>query len=126
MSAQEILGRLGLAEVNSGACGADWLAAPGGGELSSINPATGGVLARVSMASAADDDAVVVVVEVGPGAPERLWKHRAMNYRLVGNLGVAVVHSRHEPVGPRAAGPLDLVGDDATAVDDITHASVRT
>ncbi|MBI4893093.1 MAG: aldehyde dehydrogenase family protein [Acidobacteria bacterium] len=59
MSAQEILARLGLAESNSGACGAAWMAAPGGGELKSLNPATGEVLARVQMATAEDYEAVV-------------------------------------------------------------------
>jgi aldehyde dehydrogenase (NAD+) len=59
MSVSAILGRLGLSEVNSGACGAAWITAPAGGELTSINPTTGEAIARVAMASPADYDAVM-------------------------------------------------------------------
>ncbi len=54
-----VLERLGIAEVNSGACGVDWIEAPGGGELSSVNPADGTVIAKVRMASAEDYERVV-------------------------------------------------------------------
>ena len=54
MSVTAILSRLGLSESNSGACGAGWIPSPGGGELVSLNPATGEPLARVMMASEAD------------------------------------------------------------------------
>ena len=47
----ELLDRLRLSEINSGACHADWVAEPGGAELSSFNPATGKPIARVVMAS---------------------------------------------------------------------------
>ena len=54
-----ILERLGIEEVNSGACGVDWLSAPGGGELISTNPSGGGTLGRVRMADARDYDRIV-------------------------------------------------------------------
>jgi aldehyde dehydrogenase (NAD+) len=59
MSVEEILNRLGIQPLNSGACGAGWLEAPGGGELRSLNPATGAPIASVAMASASDYDAVM-------------------------------------------------------------------
>jgi aldehyde dehydrogenase (NAD+) len=59
MSQSEILGRLGISEVNSGACWGEWIARPSGGELVSINPADGRALARVEMASEADYEEVV-------------------------------------------------------------------
>lgn len=55
----DLLRRLGLGPINSGVCGADWIDAPGSGELESINPATGKPLARVRLASRSDYDAVV-------------------------------------------------------------------
>jgi aldehyde dehydrogenase (NAD+) len=54
MESREILARLGIGEMNSGACGAQWIANPSGGELSSYNPSDGRPLARVAMASADD------------------------------------------------------------------------
>ncbi|QOY85501.1 L-piperidine-6-carboxylate dehydrogenase [Paludibaculum fermentans] len=59
MSVEEILNRLGIQPLNSGACGAGWLETPGGGELRSLNPATGAPIASVAMASAADYDTVM-------------------------------------------------------------------
>ena len=59
MSVTAILNRLGLSDSNSGACGADWIASPGGGDLVSLNPATGEPLARVMMASEADYERVI-------------------------------------------------------------------
>ncbi len=59
MSVTAILNRLGLSELNSGACGTDWIASPGGGELVSLNPATGESLARVMMASEADYERII-------------------------------------------------------------------
>jgi len=53
-----ILQRLGIGDVNSGACGAGWIKEPSGGELVSTNPADGSVIARVQMASESDYDAV--------------------------------------------------------------------
>jgi aldehyde dehydrogenase (NAD+) len=55
---RELLARLGLSEVNSGVCGAEWLEQPSGGELISRNPATGEPIARVRMASAAEYEQV--------------------------------------------------------------------
>ncbi|HEY3443065.1 MAG TPA: aldehyde dehydrogenase family protein [Paludibaculum sp.] len=59
MSVTAILERLGLSETNSGACGSDWIVAPGGGGLLSLNPATGEPLARVLMASEADCEHII-------------------------------------------------------------------
>ncbi len=50
----QLLERLGIAEVNSGAGGAEWIERPGGGELASVSPADGGEIARIRMA--AEDD----------------------------------------------------------------------
>jgi aldehyde dehydrogenase (NAD+) len=57
--AAEVLERLEIEAVNSGACGAGWVAAPGGGELASINPADGAELARVRTAGAEDYERVL-------------------------------------------------------------------
>jgi len=56
----DLLARLGLEAVNSGACGRAWLAAPTGGELVSRNPATGEEIARIRMASEDDYEAVML------------------------------------------------------------------
>ena len=56
---EDVLQRLGIEAVNSGVRGAMPVAAPGGGELVSVNPATGEPLAKVSGASRADYDALV-------------------------------------------------------------------
>ncbi len=53
-----ILERLGIAPVNSGACGADWIAQPAGGEIVSYNPSDGSILARVLLAAEEDYDEV--------------------------------------------------------------------
>ena len=58
ITANSVLERLGIRAVNSGACGKDWIAS-GGGELVSLNPATGEELARIRMATEADYDAVM-------------------------------------------------------------------
>lgn len=49
-----ILEELQIQPINSGACGNDWLPSPGGGELVSVNPATGEPIARVLQASKED------------------------------------------------------------------------
>jgi aldehyde dehydrogenase (NAD+) len=54
-----VLDRLGLAAVNSGVCGREWIASPGGPELVSYNPANGQELARVRLASFSDYDRVL-------------------------------------------------------------------
>jgi aldehyde dehydrogenase (NAD+) len=55
----EILERLGIEPLNSGACWGEWIANPCGGELASLNPATGETLARVQLAALADYETVV-------------------------------------------------------------------
>jgi len=54
-----VLEQLGLKEVNSGACGAQWIESPGGPEIVSYNPATGEALGRVKQASAADYEQIM-------------------------------------------------------------------
>ncbi|HUO29269.1 MAG TPA: aldehyde dehydrogenase family protein, partial [Bryobacteraceae bacterium] len=53
-TANEVLERLEIEPVNSGACWGEWIPNPTGGELASINPSDGSVIARVRMAGAAD------------------------------------------------------------------------
>lgn len=54
MDSATILSALGLRELNSGGCGKEWILSPGGGELVSLNPASGRPIARVAMASEQD------------------------------------------------------------------------
>jgi hypothetical protein len=54
----EVLERLEIEPVNSGACDGDWITHPSGGELASINPADGSVIARVRMAGRDDYERV--------------------------------------------------------------------
>jgi aldehyde dehydrogenase (NAD+) len=58
-SIAEILEKLHIEPVNSGVCHGDWIAGPSGGEMESINPATGQPLAKVKMAGPADYECVV-------------------------------------------------------------------
>jgi aldehyde dehydrogenase (NAD+) len=58
-SIPELLERLYIEPLNSGACHGDWISAPGGGELESLNPATGEALAKVALAGPADYEAVM-------------------------------------------------------------------
>src|SRR5690349_338467 len=51
--------RLGLNDVNSGAGFGQWIAKPGGSEVTSFNPADGQPLGRVAMASRSDYDQIV-------------------------------------------------------------------
>jgi aldehyde dehydrogenase (NAD+) len=55
----DILEKLHIEPLNSGACFGDWIANPSGAELTSINPATGEPLAKVKMAGADDYETVV-------------------------------------------------------------------
>ena len=55
----DILEKLHIEAVNSGACHGDWIAEPAGDELISYCPATGEPLARVRMAGVADYEAVM-------------------------------------------------------------------
>ena len=57
-TANEILEHLEIEPVNSGACDGEWIANPSGGELASINPADGSVIARVRMAGRDDYERV--------------------------------------------------------------------
>ncbi|HWS94384.1 MAG TPA: aldehyde dehydrogenase family protein, partial [Mycobacterium sp.] len=59
MKVKDILAQLGLSEVNSGACGKQWVESPGGPELESMNPATGERIATVLTASGECYDKVV-------------------------------------------------------------------
>ncbi len=56
---EDLLRRLGLTGLNSGAHDGSWIENPGGGELLSINPATGRPLGRVVMATAQTCDRIV-------------------------------------------------------------------
>jgi aldehyde dehydrogenase (NAD+) len=56
---RDFLRELGLSGVNSGACGAGWIDAPGGGELTSYSPVTGEPIAKVIQADESDYEAVV-------------------------------------------------------------------
>ena len=55
----EILEKLHIEPVNSGACHGDWIADPSGGELVSVSPATGEPLAKIRMAGLEDYAAVM-------------------------------------------------------------------
>jgi aldehyde dehydrogenase (NAD+) len=55
----EILERLHIEPVNSGACFGDWIASPSGGLLESLNPSTGEVLAKVQLAGLDDYETVM-------------------------------------------------------------------
>jgi aldehyde dehydrogenase (NAD+) len=55
----DILEKLHIEALNSGACHGDWIADPSGPELVSLNPATGEPLAKIQTAGANDYEAVV-------------------------------------------------------------------
>src|SRR5947208_1035306 len=54
----EILESLDVEPINSGARGGEWIAAPSGGDLESINPADGSVIAKVQLAGPREYDQV--------------------------------------------------------------------
>jgi aldehyde dehydrogenase (NAD+) len=58
-SLPDILEKLHIEPVNSGACHGDWIANPSGGELVSVSPSTGEPLAKIRMAGAEDYEAVM-------------------------------------------------------------------
>src|SRR5215813_3676303 len=60
MNLSDLLERLHIEPLNSGACYGDWIDSPGGGELASLNPTDNSVIARVQQAAAADYETVVV------------------------------------------------------------------
>jgi aldehyde dehydrogenase (NAD+) len=57
-TSNEILERLEIEPVNSGVCDGEWIANPSGGELASLNPADGSVIAKVRMAGREDYERV--------------------------------------------------------------------
>ena len=58
-SIPDLLERLHIEPVNSGACYGDWIANPSGGELESLNPTTGEPLAKVLRAGSVDYEYIV-------------------------------------------------------------------
>jgi aldehyde dehydrogenase (NAD+) len=58
-SVANILEKLHIEPVNSGACYGDWIPNPSGGEFASINPSTGEPLAKILRAGPADYECVV-------------------------------------------------------------------
>ena len=58
-SIPDILEHLHIESVNSGACYGEWIPNPSGGEIESLNPATGEPLAKVVRAGPADYELVV-------------------------------------------------------------------
>ena len=58
-SIPDILEKLHIEGVNSGACYGDWIPNPSGGELESLNPSTGEALAKVMRAGPEDYEYVV-------------------------------------------------------------------
>ena len=59
----DVLTRLGIREVNSGVFAGEFVSQPGGGEISSLNPATGEVIARVRTAARGDYDRAMGVAQ---------------------------------------------------------------
>ena len=55
----ELLERLHIEPVNSGVCYGDWIASPSGGEIESLNPATGEPLAKIQTAGLGDYELVM-------------------------------------------------------------------
>src|SRR5689334_19117703 len=55
----EVLENLEIEPLNSGVCGGEWIASPSGGELESLNPADGSVIAKVQLAGPREYDQVV-------------------------------------------------------------------
>jgi L-aminoadipate-semialdehyde dehydrogenase len=55
----DVLTRLGLWRSNSGASYGEWIENPAGGEVASLNPATGAELGRVQMAAEEDYDEIL-------------------------------------------------------------------
>ncbi|HJT88372.1 MAG TPA: aldehyde dehydrogenase family protein [Bryobacteraceae bacterium] len=58
-SIPDILEKLHIEPINSGACFGDWIARPSGGEIESLNPSTGEPLAKILRAGPEDYEAVV-------------------------------------------------------------------
>ena len=93
----EILKTLGIESVNAGVCaGADGWMQGAGGDLPSLNPATGELIASVRQASAGDYEAAVAAAQAGF---ER-WRRLPAPKRgeLIRDLGNALRHYK-EPLG---------------------------
>jgi aldehyde dehydrogenase (NAD+) len=58
-SIPEILERLHIEPLNSGACYGEWIPSPSGGEMESLNPSTGEPIAKIQMAGPADYELVM-------------------------------------------------------------------
>ncbi|MFH1809261.1 MAG: aldehyde dehydrogenase family protein [Pseudomonadota bacterium] len=69
---EAILKELGIAKINSGACGERWIEKPGGRELKSINPTTGETIATILQASR-DDYEKVMADAVQAFETWRMW-----------------------------------------------------
>ena len=59
MNGAGVLSALEIGPWNSGASGESWIDRPSGGELVSLNPATGEAIARIGMAGADDYERIV-------------------------------------------------------------------
>ena len=59
MNIADLLDRLHIEPLNSGACYGDWIDSPSGGDLTSFSPATGAAIARVELASPAEYERVL-------------------------------------------------------------------
>ena len=92
----ELLERLGIEATNSGVCGADWHARPGGSETASVNPSTGEAIARVQTAARGDYDQLVE----GAGVAFERWRALPAPSRgeIVRQLGLAL-RSRKRDLG---------------------------
>ena len=55
----EVLEVLEIEPINSGACGGEWLAAPSGGEMESLTPSDGSIIAKIQLAGPREYDQVV-------------------------------------------------------------------
>jgi aldehyde dehydrogenase (NAD+) len=96
-SASAVLDKLGITDVNAGACGADgWSTGSSAERLVSTNPATGEALAAVMQATDADYDRVVE----GAASMFATWRDRPAPKRgdLVRDLA-AVLREFKEPLG---------------------------
>ncbi|MFB3827725.1 MAG: aldehyde dehydrogenase family protein, partial [Bryobacteraceae bacterium] len=96
MNVAEVLERLGIEPVNSGACHGDWIANPAGGELVSISPATGSAIAKVRLAARRDYEEVAA----GAALAFELWRmapapRRGEVVREIGNE----LRALKEPLG---------------------------
>lgn len=91
---QNLLQNLGLQAHNSGACGVDWIASPGGQTVESYNPANEVMMASVQSGSAEDYEQIM------SGAIARFdeWRMRPAPVRgeVVRQIGEALRAKKHE------------------------------